>query len=78
MWTALLLSSAIQLLLCHAGTSRGRLLLPRRAIARTRGLTTGGIAGARRALPRGALELKAGAGVHHRRTAGVDGGDDVL
>ena len=62
----------------HAGISRGGLLLPRRAIVRTPGLTTGGIAGARRALPRGALELKPGAGVHHRRTSGVDGRDDLL
>ena len=35
-------------------------------------------AGARHALPRGALQLKTGAGVHHRRAASVNGRDDLL
>ena len=42
------------------------------------GPTTGGAAGARHALPRGGLQLKAGARVHHRCAASVDGRDDFL
>jgi hypothetical protein len=37
-----------------------------------------GRAGARRTLPRGALQLKPGARVHHRRATSVDGRDDLL
>ena len=36
------------------------------------------VAGAHHALPRGVLQGKAGAGVHHWRAPGVDGGDDLL
>ena len=67
----------LRLLVRHAGTSRGRLLLPRRAIVRPAG-TTGEAAGARHALPRGALQLKTRARVHHRRAASVNGRDDLL
>ena len=43
------------------------------------GRAVGGVAGAHHALPRGrALQGKAGAGMHHRRAPGVDGGDDLL
>jgi hypothetical protein len=58
----------------HARASGGWLLVTRGAIVRPG--RTG--AGARHALPRGALQLKTGARVHHRRAAGVNGRDDLL
>ena len=61
----------------HGTDTGGWLLLSRGAITLTRGGLVG-IAGARDALPRGALQVEAGAGVHHRRAPGVDGGDDLL
>lgn len=65
-------------LLRHVRASGGWLLLPREAIVGT-GRAVGGVAGAHHALPHAcALQGKAGAGVHHRRTPGMDGGDDLL
>jgi hypothetical protein len=75
---ALLLSSALRLLVRHAGRSRGRPPLSAESDRPFPGQTTGGIAGARRAPRVAALELKLSARMHHRRTPGVDGRDDLL
>ena len=74
---ALLLSSGIRLLVRHA---KGQWRLAA-AYARSDRLTLSALggAGARRALPQGcALKGETGAGMHHRRAPGVDGGDDLL
>lgn len=61
----------------HGMDAGGWRLLTRGAITLTRGGLVG-IAGARDALPRGALQVQAGAGVHHRHAPSVNGGDDLL
>jgi len=71
---ALLLSSDLRLLVRHARASGGWCWL-RAERSSDRG---GRAAGARHALPRSALQLKTGAGVHDRRGAGVNGRDDLL
>ena len=73
-----LAAAQASLCLCHARASGDSLLLTREAIVGP-GRAVGGVAGAHHALPHGcALKGKAGAGMHHRRAPGVDGGDDLL
>jgi hypothetical protein len=64
--------------LCHV-RARGGCLLPTGGAIVGLGRPVGGVAGARPALPHVcALQGKAGAGMHHRRASGVDGGDDLF